>query len=92
MKQKFQNSDELHEFFLSELRNIVGVGGSVMFRTTIFDFLIIPDGGKKCLWQPTLRKLFEFFTEYDLRYYIDFKFGYLRVYTYEHIQKAIGTL
>ena len=92
MKQKFSCSDELHEFFLNELKNIVGVGGHVQTLGRIFDYRIIPGSDEKCLWQPTIRLLFKFFTKNGLRYYIDFQLGYLRAYTDESEQKKIGRL
>lgn len=92
MKRKFSNSQELHEFFLSELQNIVGVGGNVKAEGNILHYQIFPDEGEKCLWQTALRQLFDFFTKYELSYYIDFDFGYFRVYTNELLQKAIGRL
>lgn len=92
MKHKFSNSQELHEFIFGQLKSIVGVGGNVMNKATILDYLIIPDGIEKCLWEPTLRKLFEFLTEYKLHFYIDFELGYLRVYTCEDYQEIIGRL
>lgn len=92
MKQKFSNSQELHEFIFGELLSIVGVGGNVTTKGSILDYYVIPDGVEKCLWQPTLRKLLEFFTKNGLRYYINFELGYLRAYTDESKQKEIGRL
>ena len=92
MKQKFLNSQELHEFFLSELQNIVGVGGNIQTPDRLFNYHIIPSGDEKCLWQTTLRKLFKFFIKYTLNYYIDFELGYICVYTDRDEQKKLGRL
>lgn len=92
MKRKFSNSQELHEFIFGELQNIVGVGGNVKAEGTILHYQIFPDEVKKCLWQTALRRLFDFLTKYELSYYIDFEFGYFRVYTDEILQKNIGSL
>lgn len=92
MKQKFSNPKELHEFFLSELQKNIGVDGHVITEDKILHYYIYPDGGEKCLWQCELQNLFEFITKYELSYYIDFQFGYFRVYTDERLQISIGNL
>ena len=92
MKRKFSNSQELHEFIFGELLSIVGDGGHVETEGNILHYQIFPEEGEKCLWQSALEKLFKFFTKYELSYYIDFDFGYLRVYTDEQLQKTIGRL
>lgn len=92
MKQKFSNSQELHEFFLCELLNIVGFGGTIHTPGPLFTYRIIPSSYRGCLWQPTLQKLFKFFRKYKLSYYIDFKLGYLAAYTNRDEQKKLGRL
>lgn len=92
MKQKFSNSQELHEFFLCELLNIVGFGGAIHTPGRLFTYHIIPGGNKGCLGQPTLRKLFIFFTKYELHYYINFELGCLSAYTNRNEQKKLGRL
>lgn len=92
MKQKFSNSTELHEFFLSELQKIVGVGGDVVTEENILHYRIIPNNVEHCIWASALKALFEFCTKYELDYYLDFEFGYLRVYTDERLQITLGRL
>ena len=92
MKRKFSNSQELHEFIFGELQSIVGVAGNVKTEKNILHYQIFPEGEDKCIWQSALEKLFKFFTKYELSNYIDFDFGYLRVYTDEKIQMTIGRL
>lgn len=92
MKQKFSNSQELHEFFLCELLNIVGFAGAIHTPGRLFTYHIIPSGNEGCLKQPTLRKLFIFFTNYKLHYYIDFEHGYLSAFTDRDEQKELGRL
>ena len=92
MKQKFSNSQELHEFFLCELLNIVGFGGTIHTPGPLFTYHIIPSGYIGSLWQPTLRKLFVFFKKNKLSYYIDFKLGYIAAYTNRDEQKELGRL
>lgn len=92
MKRKFSNSKELHEFFLSELKNIVGVYARVESKDGLFYYDIYPVDNNKKLWQVTIRGLIIFFFTYQFYYYIDFVFGRLRAYTYSDVQIKIGTL
>lgn len=92
MKRKFSKPVELHEFFLSELRNIVGEDCEVKDGHELLDFFILPIGESKCLFQTTLLDLLKFFEEYRLNYYIDFEFCKLRVYTSERTQKYFHRL
>lgn len=92
MKQKFSCPEELHMFFLKELKNIVGVNARVEVKYGLFNYDIYPIGYDKCLWQITLRALFTFFSNYHFHYYIDFECGKLHAYTYEHTQLGLGIL
>ena len=92
MKQKFSNSKELHEFFLSELKKIVGIRARVEAPNGLFNYAIYSVGYDNCLWQATIRDLFEFITKFKLSYYIDFKLGLIRVYTDYRRQMAFGLL
>ena len=92
MKQKFSNSQELHEFFLSELKTIVGVNAKVEVGYDLFNYDIYPVGYDKCLWQTTLRGLFTFFSKYQFFYYIDFGLGKLHAYAYENTQMTLRIL
>lgn len=92
MKQKFSSREELHEFFLSELNKIVGVNARVVNKYGSFVYDIYPVEYNKCLWEPTLRKLFTFLSNNKFSYYIDFECGKLRAYTNSNKQKVLGRL
>lgn len=92
MKQKFSNSDELHEFFLSEIKKIFGNFAGVGITQNKFDYRITPKHVDKCLYQSHCKRLFKFCTKFNLDWYIDFEYSYIRVYSYYSTQKEIGRL
>lgn len=81
MKQKFSCPEELHMFFLKGLKKKVGVNARVDSIYGLFNYDIYPVGDEKCLWQPTLRGLFRFFTKYQFFFYVDFENGSIHAYT-----------
>ena len=87
MERKFSKPVELQEFFLSELRNVVGEYAKVESKDELFDFQIFPIPENKCLFEMTIRNLIKFFEKYGFNFYIDFEFGKLRAYSSELIQR-----
>jgi len=87
MERKFSTPVELHEFFLGELKNIVGKNYRVIAKEDLFDFDIKPRLKRTCLHQLTFRDLIKFFEKYGFNFYVDFEFGKLRAFTTELTQK-----
>lgn len=92
MKHKFSNSQEIHEFFLSQIKKIVGRYGKVEVKYELFHYEIYAAGEDQCLWEPTLHALFTFFSKYRFHYYINFEYSKLRAYIGESTLKELETL
>ena len=87
MKQKSQDSLSLHEFYLNELKKIVGNSADVDAKGGILNYEITPLNPEKCLWQVKLERLFEFFINNELYFYVDFSLNILRAYSIQGYKK-----
>lgn len=92
MKQKFSCPDELDKFFIEELKKIVGVNARIDCKYGLFNYNIYPVGYDKCLWQSTLRGLFNFFSKYHFFFYVDFEMGKLHAYTCKSVLMSLNIL